>query len=73
MLVLSRKTNQEILIGPDVRLVVVGVQGNRVRLGICAPDDVTIRRAEVEFTNDCDDVPGRSLTAQSHRLSFLEN
>lgn len=49
MLVLSRKADQEILIGDDIKIMVVRVDGNRVRIGITAPDDVAIRRREVAF------------------------
>jgi carbon storage regulator CsrA len=49
MLVLSRKQNEEILIGDNVCIKVVGVFGNKVRLGISAPPHVAIRRAELDF------------------------
>jgi carbon storage regulator len=49
MLVLSRKQNEEILIGDDVCIKVVGIFGNKVRLGISAPPHVAIRRAEIDF------------------------
>lgn len=48
MLVLSRKVGQEILIGENVRITVTKVSGNRVTLGIEAPDDVRILRGELE-------------------------
>ena len=51
MLVLTRKANEEITIGKDVRIVVLGVQGNRVRLGLIAPDNVEIHRVEVDPPN----------------------
>ncbi len=47
MLVLSRKVNERICIGDDVFVTVVGVQGNRVSLGIEAPEQIPIRRQEV--------------------------
>ncbi len=47
MLVLSRKLGEEILIGDDVRLIVYHIGGNRVRLGISAPDGVPIYRDEL--------------------------
>ena len=47
MLVLTRKPNQAIVIGDDVRVVVVSVEGDHVRLGIEAPREVTVHRAEV--------------------------
>jgi carbon storage regulator CsrA len=47
MLVLSRKTRQEIMIGPDVVVTVVSVKGNRVKIGIEAPDNVNVVRKEL--------------------------
>ena len=50
MLVLSRKQDQEIRVdyGADaIRVVVVAIEGNRVRLGIEAPDGVLIVRGEL--------------------------
>mgnify|MGYP001210803368 FL=1 len=47
MLVLSRKINESIMIGDDVELVVIGVEGDTVRLGIKAPKQVDIYRKEV--------------------------
>ena len=46
MLVLSRKQGQEVVIGDNIRLTVVMVRGNRVRLGITAPPGVPIQREE---------------------------
>jgi len=47
MLVLSRKLGQRFQIGPDVRITIVKIDRNSVRIGIEAPDDVTIYREEV--------------------------
>jgi carbon storage regulator len=47
MLVLSRKKNQRIMIGDDIEIVVVAIQGDRVKFGFNAPDDVQIHREEV--------------------------
>lgn len=47
MLVLSRKVNEEIVIGENIRITVVKVAGNKVRLGISAPNSVGIRRKEI--------------------------
>lgn len=57
MLVLTRKANEEITIGEHVRLVVLGVRGNRVRLGVIASDDVEIHRAEVDLPEFCGGKP----------------
>lgn len=48
MLVLSRKTDQEIVIADNIRVKVLEVRGNKVRLGIVAPEQVSIHRAEVQ-------------------------
>lgn len=48
MLVLSRKVGQELVIGDNIRVTVSRVGGNRVTLGIVAPQDVRIMRGELE-------------------------
>ena len=47
MLVLTRKTNQEIIIGENVKITVLKVKGNTVRLGIEAPREVRVVRGEL--------------------------
>jgi carbon storage regulator len=47
MLVLSRKRNETIVIDGDIRITVVDIRGNQVRLGIEAPDSVRIVRQEL--------------------------
>ena len=47
MLVLTRKTNQSIMIGDDVEITVLAVSGDKVRIGIAAPRDVPVFRKEV--------------------------
>lgn len=47
MLVLSRRIDQVLCIGDDIRVMVVGIEGGKVKLGIEAPDDVEIHREEV--------------------------
>jgi len=48
MLVLSRKVDERILIGDSVRLTVVSIRGNQVRIGFEAPADVPIFREELQ-------------------------
>jgi carbon storage regulator len=48
MLVLSRKTNEAIVIGGNIEVVVVAIRGNFVKLGIQAPPSVPVHRAEVQ-------------------------
>jgi carbon storage regulator len=47
MLVLSRKKDESIVIGENIRIVVVEVRGDKVRLGIEAPGDIPVHRQEV--------------------------
>ena len=47
MLVLTRKPGQSIMIGDDIEIQVLAVAGEKVRLGITAPRDVSIFRNEV--------------------------
>ncbi|MEM9703230.1 MAG: carbon storage regulator CsrA, partial [Planctomycetota bacterium] len=47
MLVLSRKKDEKIMIGDDVTLMVIEIRGDKVRLGIDAPKDVSVHREEV--------------------------
>lgn len=48
MLVLSRKEQERILIGDDIEIVVVQCRDGRARLGIEAPKEISVRRAELE-------------------------
>ena len=60
MLVLSRKVGETIVIGDNVRVTVVAVHGNKLRLGIAAPPEVHIRRSELDRT--------KATPARLHRL-----
>jgi len=52
MLVLSRKLLEGIVIGTDIRITIVKVERNHVRLGIEAPDDVIVVREELIHHDD---------------------
>lgn len=47
MLVLSRMSGEEIVIGDNIVIQVVEIRGNKVRLGITAPKEVKVHRKEV--------------------------
>ena len=47
MLVLSRKRNEQLVIGGDIVITVIDVRGDKVRLGIEAPSTVPVHREEI--------------------------
>ena len=47
MLVLSRKSSQQIMIGPDIQVTIVKIDRNQVRIGIQAPAGIPILRQEL--------------------------
>lgn len=47
MLVLSRQRDETIIIGDSIRITIVEVRGDKVRIGIDAPKDVAVHRQEV--------------------------
>jgi carbon storage regulator len=58
MLVLSRHVGEKIVIDGNIRVTVVSMQGDRVRIGITAPPEITVDRQEVherrsEFAPPC--------------------
>ena len=47
MLVLTRKRKQSIMIGDDIEVTVLGVSGDKVRIGVGAPRDIAVFRKEI--------------------------
>ncbi|MDU7531438.1 MAG: carbon storage regulator CsrA, partial [Klebsiella sp.] len=47
MLILTRRPGETLHIGDNITVTVLGSQGDQVRLGITAPDDVAIHRSEI--------------------------
>lgn len=82
MLVLSRKTNQEILINGNIKVSVLKIKGNVVRLGIEAPSEVSIKRGElvtheidfpnVETTEGSDDSASFTLSIDASAVKASE-
>lgn len=52
MLVLSREVNEEILIGENISIMVVEIRGDKVRLGIKAPREVSVDRKEIRLMKE---------------------
>ena len=68
MLVLTRKSNQSIMIGDDIEVSVLSVMGDKVRIGIQAPQEVPVFRTEIYLEihreeNDAD--AGRRMAART--------
>ncbi|HCK91865.1 MAG TPA: carbon storage regulator [Gammaproteobacteria bacterium] len=47
MLILTRRVGETIVIGDDVKITVLGVKGNQVRIGVNAPKSVSVHREEI--------------------------
>ena len=47
MLVLSRKAEESMYIGDDIKITVLDIRGGQVRIGITAPRDIRVHREEV--------------------------
>ena len=57
MLVLTRKANEEIVIGDDIRITVIEVAPGRVKIGVSAPKSVRVDRAEIHEKKKQDAAP----------------
>ena len=58
MLVLTRKTNQSIMIGDDIEVSVLAVSRDKIRLGIAAPKSIPVFRKEVYLSIKADEAAG---------------
>ncbi len=65
MLVLTRKSNQSIMIGDEVEVSVLAIMGEKVRIGIAAPRSVPVFRKEVyiEIQRDAAGEPSEAVSA----------
>lgn len=74
MLVLARKLNESIVIGDDVVITIVQIRGDRVRLGVEAPREVTVHRREVydAIRRHAEHVPDSRVPVTETRPSVTE-
>ena len=47
MLILTRRIGESVMIGDDVKISVLGIKGNQIRLGVSAPREVPVHREEI--------------------------
>lgn len=66
MLVLTRKLKESIIIGDDIEVTVVDVKGDQVKLGIVAPNHVSVHRREVY-----EEIQRENLAAAGARVDDL--
>ena len=64
MLVLTRKSNQSIMIGDEIEVSVLAIMGEKVRIGIQAPRDVPVFRKEVYLEIQQEQATGDSKDAR---------
>ncbi|HTG68690.1 MAG TPA: carbon storage regulator CsrA [Candidatus Udaeobacter sp.] len=67
MLVLSRKSNESIMIGGNIEIIVLGVEGDTVKLGIRAPREVDIHRKEIYMA-----IQEENRAAATHTIAIDE-
>jgi carbon storage regulator len=57
MLVLTRRRGEVVMIGEDVQVIVLDIDGDRVRLGLTTPCEPKIRRQELTFVTSAPPAP----------------
>jgi carbon storage regulator len=73
MLVLTRKSNQSIMIGDEIEISVLAVMGEKVRIGISAPRDVPVFRKEVYLEIKLDEADDDQREAVAKALDELKS
>jgi carbon storage regulator len=72
MLVLTRKSNQSIMIGDDIEVSVLAIMGEKVRIGIEAPRSIPVFRKEVYLEIRRDDASEESVKEVDAALEKLK-
>lgn len=72
MLILSRRTDESIVIGDEVTITILSVKGKQVRIGITAPPDVSVHREEIYQRIQAGD-PDTSVSAEVDSSSDNES
>lgn len=72
MLVLARKKDEAIIIGDDIKVFIVDIRGDKVRLGIEAPSDVSIHRQEVYEAIQRELLNGNVINVDTQKVQDLK-
>ena len=59
MLILTRRINESVMIGDGIKVTVLGVKGNQVRIGVVAPANISVDREEVRKRKDKEALSGQ--------------
>lgn len=54
MLILTRRVEETLLIGDDIRIVILGIKGQQIRIGIEAPKEMAVDREEIRERKNAD-------------------
>ncbi len=73
MLVLARRLNQYIIIGNDIEVVIVDIKGDQVKIGIKAPKNVSVHRAEVHQEIQAENIQAVNVSIKPEELGKLSN
>ncbi len=72
MLVLTRKSNQSIMIGDEIEVSILSILGEKVRVGIQAPRDIPVFRKEVYLEIQQQDAPSTAGAARAEVDAALD-
>ncbi len=73
MLILRRKAGEAISIGEDVRVVIVDIQGNQVKVGVDAPSGVAIYRDEVLAKIKAENIKSANMAPEFFQTDFIQD
>jgi carbon storage regulator len=68
MLVLSRYRDEVICIGDDIRITIVDIRGDRVRIGVEAPPSVTVDREEIHMAKKAGHKPAKTTVVNTNSV-----